>query len=78
MSTQSPAVIAAILNFSGNMGKTTLAGQCLAPRLHAPIFSIESINVDASADGLEVERLRGKKYGELLGEIIKAGSAIVD
>lgn len=71
-------VIVAVLNFSGNVGKTTVAGQCLAPRLNAPMFSVESINTDAAADGMEVERLRGKKYGELLGEIMKSGSAIVD
>ena len=35
-----------VMNFSGNVGKTTVAGHLLKPRMgNAPIFSIESINV---------------------------------
>ena len=64
---------------SGNVGKTTVAGHLLKPRMgNAPIFSVESINVDASADGLEVEKLKGKKYGNLVQELMKLDDAIVD
>ena len=56
-----------------------VAGHLLKPRMgNAPIFSIESINVDASADGLDVEKMKGKKYGDLVQELMKLDDAIVD
>lgn len=69
----------AILNFSGNVGKTTVAGHLLKPRMgDAQIYSIESINSGADADGLDVEKMKGKKFGELIDEIMDMDSAIVD
>jgi hypothetical protein len=69
----------AVINFSGNVGKTTVAAHLLKPRMsNAPIFSVESLNADASADGLEVEKMRGKKYGELQDQLMKLDSAIID
>ena len=69
----------AVLNFSGNVGKTTVAAHLLKPRMgDAPIYSIESLNVDASADGLEVEKMRGKKFGALVDELMLLDEAIVD
>ena len=69
----------AVMNFSGNVGKTTVAGHLLKPRMgNAPIFSIESINAGADADGLEVEKMKGKKFGELVDEIMPMDSAIID
>ena len=69
----------AVLNFSGNVGKTTVAGQMLKPRMgDAPIFSIESINSGADADGLDVEKMKGKKFGELVDELMPLDSAIID
>ncbi len=69
----------AVLNFSGNVGKTTVAGHLLKPRMgDAPIFSVESLNVDASADGLTVEKMRGKKFGDLMEQLMQLDRAIVD
>ena len=69
----------AVLNFSGNVGKTTVAGQMLKPRMgDAPIFSIESINSGADADGLNVEKMKGRKFGELVDELMPLDSAIID
>ena len=69
----------AVLNFSGNVGKTTIAGHLLKRRMSdAPIYSIESINSGADADGLDVEKMKGKKFGELVNEIIMLDSAIID
>lgn len=69
----------AVMNFSGNVGKTTVAGHLLKPRMgNAPIFSIESINAGADADGLEVEKMKGKKFGELVDELMPLDAAIVD
>jgi hypothetical protein len=69
----------AVMNFSGNVGKTTVAGHLLKPRMgNAPIFSIESINAGADADGLEVEKMKGKKFGELVDELMTLDNAIID
>lgn len=69
----------AVINFSGNVGKTTVAGHLLKPRMSdAQIFSVESLNVDASADGLEVEKMRGKKFGDLQEQLMMLDSAIID
>jgi len=69
----------AVMNFSGNVGKTTVAGQLLKPRMgDARIFSIESINSGADADGLDVEKMKGRKFGELVDELMTLDSAIVD
>lgn len=69
----------AVINFSGNVGKTTVAGHLLKPRMgDAPIFSIESINAGADADGLDVEKMKGKKFGELVDELMTLDSAIID
>jgi hypothetical protein len=69
----------AVLNFSGNVGKTTVSGHLLKPRMgDAPIYSIESINTGADADGLDVEKMKGKKFGDLVDELMPLDSAIVD
>ncbi len=65
----------AVMNMSGNVGKTTIARQLLAPRLGAPVIPIESIN----ADDQEVEALlRGSQYGELLAQIGGLSRAVID
>lgn len=69
----------AVLNFSGNVGKTTVAAHLLKPRMgDAPVFSVESLNLDASADGIEVEKLRAKKFGDLQAQLMRLDSAIID
>jgi hypothetical protein len=67
-----------VLNFSGNVGKSTIAAHLLQPRMNAQVFSVESLNVDASSDGVEVARLRGKHYNDLLQRLMKLDDAIVD
>jgi hypothetical protein len=69
----------AVLNFSGNVGKTTVAAHLLKPRMgNPPIFSIESINAGADGEGVDVEKMRGKKFGDLLDEVMPMTAAIVD
>lgn len=69
----------AVLNFSGNVGKTTVAAHLLKPRMgDTPVYSIESINTGADADGIEVEKMKGKKFGELVDELMLLDAAIVD
>lgn len=65
----------AILNFSGNVGKTTLARHLLAPRIAgAQIVSIETANADA----LETEALRGKDFLHLQEHMLTTDDLIVD
>ncbi|MFN9475111.1 StbB family protein [Acidovorax sp.] len=69
----------AVINFSGNVGKTVIASHLLSPRMpDAKIFSVESINAGADADGLEVEKIRGKGFGALADELLTAEKAIID
>jgi len=69
----------AVINFSGNVGKTTTSAHLLKPRMNnAPIFSIESINAGVDSDGVEVEKMKGKKFGDLIDELMLLDSAIID
>jgi len=69
----------AVLNYTGTVGKTTIAAHLLSPRLNnAPIFSIETINQSADDFGMTTSKMDGKKYGELLRKIILLDDAIID
>lgn len=68
-----------ILNFSGNVGKTTIACNLLAPRMeNASFFSIETINSGATENGIDVEKIKGKKYRELTDSLMMLDAAIID
>lgn len=65
----------AVINFSGNVGKSTVARHLLTPRLkNAQLIAVESINSDGSQD----EAIRGKQFGELLEALALMGDAVVD
>jgi hypothetical protein len=65
----------AVINFSGNVGKTTIAHHLLAPRLEgAEVISIESIN----SDGTERAALRGKQFDELQDRMMTMRHVVVD
>lgn len=66
----------AVINFSGNVGKSTVARHLLAPRINnAQVISVESINSDG---GSEAEAIRGKQFGELLEALALMDDAVVD
>lgn len=68
-----------VLNYSGNVGKTTVCVHLLAPRMRgAEVFSVESINQDAASVGLASEKIRGRQFGQLSERIMLAASAVVD
>ncbi len=67
-----------VINFSGNVGKTMVAAQMLQPRLQASLISIESINADATADGVDVEQLRAREFAEIQDRVLTHNSLIVD
>lgn len=65
----------AVINFSGNVGKSTISRHLLAPRLKdATIIPVESINSDGSQD----EAIRGKQFGELQEALALMDDAVVD
>ena len=65
----------AVINFSGNVGKTTIARHLLAPRIGgAEVISIESINAD---DG-QAAALRGSQFGELQEYLQTVDNVVVD
>ena len=65
----------AIINFSGNVGKTTIARHLLAPRIkNAEIVSVESAN----ADEQEADALRGRDFKHLQQYMLASDDLIVD
>ncbi|MBN3780477.1 plasmid stabilization protein [Burkholderia sp. Ac-20345] len=68
-----------VMNFAGTAGKTTLVANMFKPRMpDASVFSVESINIDSAASGIEAEKMRGKQLGELVDQIMVLDDAIVD
>jgi acyl CoA:acetate/3-ketoacid CoA transferase alpha subunit len=52
----------AVINFSGNVGKTTVARHLLRPRIDgAQLVTVESLNADEG----QAQALRGRQFGEL-------------
>jgi hypothetical protein len=65
----------AVINFSGNVGKSTVSQHLLAPRMNnATIIPVESIN----SDGTQQEAIRGKQFGELQEVLALMENTVVD
>ena len=65
----------AVINFSGNVGKTTVARHLLAPRIPgAEVIAVESLN----AGDTEAQALRGRQFGELQEYLQTVASVVVD
>ena len=65
----------AVINFSGNVGKTTVARHLLAPRIAgAELIAVESINAD---DG-QTQAVRGSQFGELQEYLQTVDNVVVD
>jgi MinD-like ATPase involved in chromosome partitioning or flagellar assembly len=67
-----------VINFSGNVGKTTVAANMLTPRMGATLFSVESLNQDAAGDGIEVKRMRAERFGQLQKQALEHDAVVVD
>ena len=64
----------AVLNYSGNVGKSTLARHLLQPRMgNCPITFIESIN-----EGGDETNVKGKEFANVMIEVLASDQAIVD
>lgn len=65
----------AVINFSGNVGKTTIARYLLLPRIEgAELIAVESINADEG----QGQSLRGRQFGELQEYLQTVDSVVVD
>ena len=65
----------AVINFSGNVGKTTVARHLLMPRIAgAELIAIESINADEG----QGHALRGRQFGELQEYLQTVENVVVD
>ena len=68
----------AVINFSGNVGKTTVARHLLLPRIRgAELIAVESLNA-RDGDGGQAQALRGRQFGELQEYLQTVDSAVVD
>lgn len=65
----------AVINFSGNVGKTTTTRHLIAPRLGAKIISIETINGDEA----ETDAVKGKQFAQVMEALsVVDGSVVCD
>lgn len=69
----------AVINYTGTVGKTTIAAHLLSPRMNnAPVFAVETINETAEGLGVDVEKIRGDKFRDLFKKLMLLDDAIVD
>lgn len=69
----------AVLNYTGTVGKTTIAAHLLSPRMNnAPVFAIETINETAEGLGVDVEKISGDKFRYLFKKLMVIDDAIID
>jgi hypothetical protein len=71
-------MIAVVINFSGNVGKSIVAGQMIGPRLNAQVIAVESVNSGPENDGIEAEKIRGKEFSEINESIIVNDDLVID
>lgn len=65
----------AVINFSGNTGKTTVSKHLLLPRIPgAELIAVESINADEGAD----DTVRGSQFTALSEQIMMMDNVVVD
>ena len=68
-----------VMNYTGTVGKTTIATHLLSPRMgSAPIIAVESINETAAGMGVAVEQMKGDKFRELFQRMVVTEDLIVD
>lgn len=65
----------AVMNFSGNVGKSTISRHLLASRINANVISVESINSDGENND---DAVRGKNFQELMDILSLSDSLVVD
>ena len=65
----------AVINFSGNVGKSIISQHLLQPRMNnAKIIAVESIN----SDGTDNETIKGKEFADIMESVSELDDVIVD
>ena len=65
----------AVVNFSGNVGKSTIARALLAPRIpNATVHTVETIN----SDGTDDVSVKGREFADLHEALLTVDAAVVD
>ncbi|MGF1803719.1 StbB [Aliivibrio sifiae] len=65
----------AVINFSGNVGKSVISQHLLQPRMNnAKIIAVESIN----SDGTDNETIKGKEFSDIMETVSELDDVIVD
>lgn len=65
----------AVINYSGNVGKTTIARHLLAPRIpDCQVVAVESINADEG----QAVTIRGRQFAQLQEFLQSIGNVVVD
>lgn len=67
----------AVLNFSGNVGKTTIAKHLLQRKMNCEVFSVESINA-SNLEGSAVTQITHKQFSDLQTALLLNDDLIVD
>ncbi|MGY2492840.1 StbB family protein [Cupriavidus sp. CP313] len=68
----------AVINFSGNVGKSTVARQLLLPRIpDAQFIAVETVNADERAATGE-EAFRGREYAAVQERLLAGAATVVD
>lgn len=69
----------AVINYTGTVGKTTLATNLLAARIKDAFFvAVESVNESAADLGHDVEKLRGDMFRTIFNKLMLVDNAILD
>jgi len=69
----------AIVNYTGTVGKTTIAAHLLSPRMgNIPIIAVETVNQTATEFGADVEQMSGNKFRDLFRKLLNFDDAIID
>lgn len=68
-----------VMNYTGTVGKTTIASHLLLPRINnASIIAVESFNESAANIGIKVDQIKGDKFKEIFKKILAMDAPIID
>ncbi|HDQ6531952.1 TPA: transcriptional regulator, partial [Escherichia coli O75:H8] len=65
----------AVLNYSGNVGKTTISQHMLLPRLNYEILRIETLNSDGEGNG---QKMAAEDFDKIFNTILNLDDVIID
>jgi MinD-like ATPase involved in chromosome partitioning or flagellar assembly len=68
-----------VMNYTGTVGKTTIASHLLLPRINnSSIIAVESFNESAAGIGIKVDQIKADKFKDIFRKIIDTDAPIID